>query len=127
MQKLHTFFSKKKIAVFLQTVPILLEQTNYPCRIYFLCSIGSSVNFTFLFCLLRITGFLDSWPKLEKWFTKFGTLQRVDASQEQRTVALEVEKILEDTVNKVGVWVKGLRMGPGLLSLQYKRDLLQPL
>ena len=65
------------------------------------------VNFTFLLCLLRITGFLDSWPKLEKWFTKFGTLQRVDASQEQRTVALEVEKILEDTVNKVGIWGNG--------------------
>ena len=56
----------------------------------------------FIVFICRITGFLDSWPKLEKWFTKFGTLQRVDASQPQRTVGLEVEKILEDTVNRVG-------------------------
>lgn len=49
----------------------------------------------------RITGFLDSWPKLEKWFTKFGSLQKVDATQEQKSVQLEVEKILEDTLNKV--------------------------
>ena len=58
-------------------------------------------KFNYIFFINRITGFLDSWPKLEKWFTKFGTLQRVDASQEQRTVVLEVDKILEDTVNRV--------------------------
>lgn len=49
----------------------------------------------------RITGFLDNWPKLEKWFSKFGTLQKVDSSQEARSVQLEVEKILEDTLNRL--------------------------
>ncbi|XP_052777050.1 sperm flagellar protein 2-like isoform X2 [Mya arenaria] len=49
----------------------------------------------------RITGFLDSWPKLEKWFTKFGTLQKVDASLPSQSVQLEVEKILEDTLNRL--------------------------
>ena len=38
---------------------------------------------------------------MEKWFTKFGSLRTVDASQAQETVYLEVEKILEDTKNKV--------------------------
>lgn len=49
----------------------------------------------------RITRYLDSWPKIEKWYTKFGVLTTVDASQEMRTVYLEVEKILEDTLAKV--------------------------
>jgi len=49
----------------------------------------------------RITGFLDSWPKLEKWFSKFGTLRRVDATLAQTSLKLEVEKILEETLNKV--------------------------
>lgn len=49
----------------------------------------------------RITGFLDAWPKLEKWYTKFGTLKVVDASQEEKSVYLEVDKILEDTLNKL--------------------------
>jgi len=49
----------------------------------------------------RITGFLDSWPKLEKWFSKFGSLQKVDATQVTESVQLEVEKILEDTLNRV--------------------------
>ncbi|XP_060552949.1 sperm flagellar protein 2-like isoform X2 [Ruditapes philippinarum] len=49
----------------------------------------------------RVTGFLDNWPKLEKWFSKFGTLQKVDATQESRSVQLEVEKILEDTLNRL--------------------------
>lgn len=62
--------------------------------------INSSKSFI-TFSYFRITGFLDNWPKLEKWFTKFGSLQKVDASQEEKTVQLEVEKILEDTLNKV--------------------------
>ncbi|ESO92609.1 hypothetical protein LOTGIDRAFT_120497 [Lottia gigantea] len=48
----------------------------------------------------RITGFVDSWPKLEKWFTRFGTLKVVNAEAEERTVRLEVEKVLEDTLKK---------------------------
>ncbi|XP_071117594.1 sperm flagellar protein 2-like [Haliotis cracherodii] len=49
----------------------------------------------------RITGYHDSWPKLEKWFTRFGTLKKVDASEALETVFLEVEKVLEDTVSKI--------------------------
>ena len=49
----------------------------------------------------RITGFLDAWPKIEKWYAKFGTLRSVDATQEEKSVYLEVDKILEDTLNKV--------------------------
>ena len=49
----------------------------------------------------RITKFLDSWPKLEKWYAKFGTLARVDANDQVRSVYLEVEKQLEETLEKV--------------------------
>ena len=49
----------------------------------------------------RITGFHDQWPKLEKWFVKFGTLKTVDASLEKDSVFLETEKILEDTLARV--------------------------
>ncbi|XP_062579929.1 sperm flagellar protein 2-like isoform X2 [Saccostrea cucullata] len=49
----------------------------------------------------RITKYLDSWPKVEKWYNKFGVLAHVDASAEMRTVYLEVEKVLEDTLAKL--------------------------
>ncbi|GFO03102.1 sperm flagellar protein 2, partial [Plakobranchus ocellatus] len=49
----------------------------------------------------RITGFHDQWPKLEKWFLKFGTLKTVDASLEKESVYLETEKILEDTLARI--------------------------
>ena len=50
----------------------------------------------------RITSFHDSWPKMEKWFTRFGTLKKVDASDQENAVFLEVEKIMEDTLARVG-------------------------
>ena len=49
----------------------------------------------------RLTVFQDSWPRLEKWFTKYGLLKSVDATQGADTVYLEVEQILEDTLEKV--------------------------
>ncbi|XP_005100478.1 sperm flagellar protein 2 isoform X2 [Aplysia californica] len=49
----------------------------------------------------RITGFLDQWSKLEKWFQRFGTLKTVDASLEKDSVYFETEKILEDTLCKI--------------------------
>ena len=49
----------------------------------------------------RLTVFQDSWPKLEKWFTKYGLLKTVDVTQNAETVYLEVEKILEDILEKV--------------------------
>lgn len=51
----------------------------------------------------RITGFLDNWPKLEKWFTKFGTLQKIDGSLEATPLYLETENVLEDTLDRVKI------------------------
>ena len=52
-------------------------------------TIGSSWAHHTLICilslLLRIFGFVDGWPKLEKWFTKFGIFQRIDANTSQGT------------------------------------------
>ena len=48
--------------------------------------IGSSYTQScILSLLLRIFGFVDGWPKLEKWFTKFGIFQRIDANTSQGT------------------------------------------
>lgn len=58
----------------------------------------------------RITRYLDSWPKIEKWYNKFGVLTTVDASQGMQTVFLEVEKILEDTLAKVKLENQSLHM-----------------
>ncbi|XP_013409132.1 sperm flagellar protein 2 isoform X2 [Lingula anatina] len=49
----------------------------------------------------RITAFLDAWPKLEKWYSKFGSLKKVDATQDTEAVFLEVEAVMEETVNKL--------------------------
>ncbi len=49
----------------------------------------------------RLTLFQDAWPKLHKWFNKYGSLVAIDASQHLESVYLEVEKILEDTLQKV--------------------------
>ncbi|XP_059172221.1 sperm flagellar protein 2-like isoform X3 [Physella acuta] len=49
----------------------------------------------------RITGFVDHWPKLEKWFVKFGTLKTVDASLEKESLYLETEKIFEDIICRI--------------------------
>lgn len=49
----------------------------------------------------RITGFLDAWPKLEKWFNKFGILKNIDATLAEDVLYLEVETVLEDTLKKL--------------------------
>ena len=49
----------------------------------------------------RMTTFRDTWPKLEKWFTRFGTLKKVDSSQEEQELEHEVAHILETTLRKV--------------------------
>ncbi|XP_074662046.1 sperm flagellar protein 2-like [Tubulanus polymorphus] len=46
----------------------------------------------------RMTSFADNWPKLEKWFNKFGTLRIVEGTLNEEAVYLETEKILEDTL-----------------------------
>ncbi|XP_027049665.1 sperm flagellar protein 2-like [Pocillopora damicornis] len=49
----------------------------------------------------RIVGFGDGWPKLEKWFAKFGVLQRVDANSSQDELYDEVSALLNETYQKL--------------------------
>nr|XP_022317151.1 sperm flagellar protein 2-like isoform X9 [Crassostrea virginica] len=70
----------------------------------------------------RITRYLDSWPKIEKWYNKFGVLTTVDASQEMRTVYLEVEKILEDTLAKL----QGIGQEPEPVPVQVEEKKEEP-
>ncbi|XP_078353910.1 sperm flagellar protein 2-like [Oculina patagonica] len=49
----------------------------------------------------RIVGFVDAWPKLEKWFTKFGIFQRVDANTGQEELYDEVSALLNETYQKL--------------------------
>ena len=46
---------------------------------------------------------------MEKWFSKFGTLLKVDAAQSEETTYYEVEHILESTLAKVGGAAGGIR------------------
>ena len=58
-----------------------------------------------LFLSFRITNFTDSWPRIEKWYQKIGNLSKIDATQEEETVFLEIEKMFEDTVRKVTIFL----------------------
>ncbi|XP_074612593.1 sperm flagellar protein 2-like [Acropora palmata] len=49
----------------------------------------------------RIVGFAEAWPKLEKWFSKFGILQRVDANTSQEELYDEVSALLNETYQKL--------------------------
>ena len=49
-----------------------------------------------------MTTFRDTWPKLEKWFTRFGTLKKVDSAQEEEALEHELAHVLETTMRKVG-------------------------
>jgi len=49
----------------------------------------------------RIVGFVDAWPKLEKWFSKFGILQRVDANSGEDELYDEVSAVLNETYQKL--------------------------
>ncbi len=44
---------------------------------------------------------MDSWPRMEKWFNRFGILKTVEAGQDEDQVCLEVEQLLEETLDKV--------------------------
>lgn len=47
----------------------------------------------------RMTGFQDTWPKLEKWFSgKQNVLVKVNAQEDEETVFKKVEQILQDTM-----------------------------
>lgn len=49
----------------------------------------------------RIVGFADSWPKLEKWFIRFGIFQRVEANTSQDELYDEVSALLNETYQKL--------------------------
>ncbi|KXJ09239.1 Sperm flagellar protein 2 [Exaiptasia diaphana] len=48
----------------------------------------------------RITGFLDSWPKLDKWFTKFGVLKKIDADKTHDDLYDEAALLLNEAYQK---------------------------
>ncbi|XP_048580748.1 sperm flagellar protein 2 [Nematostella vectensis] len=49
----------------------------------------------------RITGFLDAWPKLEKWFSKFGILQKVNADKSQDDLYEEAAGLLNEAYQRL--------------------------
>ncbi|ELU01924.1 hypothetical protein CAPTEDRAFT_210764 [Capitella teleta] len=48
----------------------------------------------------RLTTFQDSWPKMEKWFSKFGSLKIIDASQDSDVIFNEVQVYLDEAMKK---------------------------
>lgn len=50
----------------------------------------------------RLTAFLEAWPKLEKFYARFGPglIQKVDANLEPESLYLEVEHRLDELLNK---------------------------
>jgi len=53
------------------------------------------------FCGYRLASFLEEWPHLEQWFNKFCILTCVNGTAPQEDVIMEVERIIEQTVNVV--------------------------
>jgi len=51
----------------------------------------------------RLTTFQDNWPKIEKWYSRFGTLKTVDGTLPKLTTYLEVETIMDETLKIVGI------------------------
>ncbi|XP_071799466.1 sperm flagellar protein 2-like isoform X1 [Asterias amurensis] len=49
----------------------------------------------------RLTGFQDSWKKLEKWFGGFGILRKADVASEQEDAYKTVEEIMIETKEKI--------------------------
>lgn len=61
---------------------------------------------------------MDNWAKMEKWFSRFGTLKKVDAALDQQAVYFEVEKCLEDTIKKVQNCI-GYRLNKKISSMNW--------
>lgn len=59
-----------------------------------------SLDSLYILCC-SLTAFEDAWPKMEKWFSKFGALKTVDASQDADDVFSKAEAILVETIKKV--------------------------
>nr|XP_047123942.1 sperm flagellar protein 2-like isoform X2 [Hydra vulgaris] len=51
--------------------------------------------------LIRLNAFQANWSKLEKWFNQFNIVCTIDASVEQDAVALNVERVIEETMKKI--------------------------
>ena len=58
-------------------------------------------NIPVYFLTDRLTGFQDSWKKLEKWFGGFGILRKADVASEQEDAYKTVEEIMIETKEKV--------------------------
>ncbi|XP_038067047.1 sperm flagellar protein 2-like isoform X1 [Patiria miniata] len=49
----------------------------------------------------RLTGFQDAWKKLDKWFSSFGILRKVDVASEQQEAYCRVEDVMIETKDKI--------------------------
>ncbi|XP_022100241.1 sperm flagellar protein 2-like isoform X2 [Acanthaster planci] len=49
----------------------------------------------------RLTGFQDAWKKLDKWFSGFGILRKVDVASEQQEAYTRVEEIMIEMREKI--------------------------
>ena len=58
---------------------------------------------TFIFC--RLTGFTDSWKKLEKWYTSFNILQKVNVNLKKDAAYDRVHNTMLDTRDKVCMYL----------------------
>lgn len=54
----------------------------------------------------RLTNFQENWPKLEKFYKKFCRLETVDVSLPAESVGLELESIMDDTMDRVKFYFK---------------------
>ena len=54
------------------------------------------------FISFRITGFQDSWKKLDKWYTGFHILQKVDVGKKKSPSFEAIEAVMIQTKEKVG-------------------------
>ncbi|XP_072172673.1 sperm flagellar protein 2-like [Diadema setosum] len=49
----------------------------------------------------RITGFQDAWKKMEKWFTGFHILQKLDVAMERDNAFQAIERLMIETKEKI--------------------------
>lgn len=49
----------------------------------------------------RITGFIENYPKVGKWFSKIGVMRKIDGTLDHTALYLETESILEDTIDRL--------------------------
>lgn len=61
-----------------------------------------NIVFFVMFFFNRISGFYDTWPKLEKWFgDRQNILVKITADVDEETLFKNVEMVLMDTMDSV--------------------------